>query len=116
MLLLRLSAQFQGSLTKDKFIKQSLLGFIGPHPPMWLWNRQMSVAFTHVSEGPGQFWEPESSQLSLSTSCQRLKWLLLFQILIVDGQELRHNPASVMDNIQKFLGVTPLFNYTQALR
>ena len=34
----------------------------------------------------------------------------------MDGQELRHNPASVMDNIQKFLGVTPLFNYTQALR
>lgn len=42
--------------------------------------------------------------------------LLSFQLLIVDGQELRHNPASVMDNIQKFLGVTPLFNYTQALR
>ena len=47
------------------------------------------------------------------------RWLTYFpsgQILIVDGQELRHNPASVMDNIQKFLGVTPLFNYTQALR
>lgn len=45
-----------------------------------------------------------------------LRWLLSLQLLIVDGQELRHNPASVMDNIQKFLGVTPLFNYTQALR
>ncbi|KAI1236412.1 hypothetical protein IHE44_0001704, partial [Lamprotornis superbus] len=47
------------------------------------------------------------------------RWLTYYpsgQLLIVDGQELRHNPASVMDNIQKFLGVTPLFNYTQALR
>ncbi|XP_037256457.1 bifunctional heparan sulfate N-deacetylase/N-sulfotransferase 2 [Falco biarmicus] len=47
------------------------------------------------------------------------RWLTYYpsgQLLIVDGQELRHNPASVMDSIQKFLGVTPLFNYTQALR
>lgn len=57
-----------------------------------------------------------SSQVSVSTSWQRLRQLFSFQLLIVDGQELRHNPASVMDNIQKFLGVTPLFNYTQALR
>lgn len=38
------------------------------------------------------------------------------QILIVDGQELRQNPATIMENIQKFLGITPLFNYTQALK
>lgn len=55
-------------------------------------------------------------KLTVSTSWQRLRQLFSFQLLIVDGQELRHNPASVMDNIQKFLGVTPLFNYTQALR
>uniref|UniRef100_K7G968 [heparan sulfate]-glucosamine N-sulfotransferase n=1 Tax=Pelodiscus sinensis TaxID=13735 RepID=K7G968_PELSI len=46
------------------------------------------------------------------------RWMLrltLFQLLIVDGQELRTKPASALESIQKFLGVTPLFNYTQAL-
>ncbi|KAM3835190.1 bifunctional heparan sulfate N-deacetylase/N-sulfotransferase 2 [Vipera latastei] len=47
------------------------------------------------------------------------RWLTYFptgQILIVDGQELRHSPFSIMDNIQRFLGITPLLNYTQALK
>ncbi|KAJ6661802.1 hypothetical protein lerEdw1_013324 [Lerista edwardsae] len=39
-----------------------------------------------------------------------------YQVLIVDGQELRHSPTSIMENIQRFLGVTPLFNYTQTLK
>ncbi|XP_076851937.1 bifunctional heparan sulfate N-deacetylase/N-sulfotransferase 2 [Brachyhypopomus gauderio] len=45
-------------------------------------------------------------------------WLLHFQsrqLHIVDGAVLRSNPALVMDGIQRFLGVTPIFNYTQAL-
>uniref|UniRef100_A0AAR2KZW9 [heparan sulfate]-glucosamine N-sulfotransferase n=1 Tax=Pygocentrus nattereri TaxID=42514 RepID=A0AAR2KZW9_PYGNA len=37
-----------------------------------------------------------------------------YQLLIVDGLQLRSNPAQVMDSVQKFLGVVP-FNYTQAL-
>lgn len=37
------------------------------------------------------------------------------QLLIVDGVQLRSSPAQVMDGIQKFLGVTPYYNYTQAL-
>lgn len=37
------------------------------------------------------------------------------QLYIVDGALLRSNPALVMEGIQKFLGVTPVFNYTQAL-
>ncbi|KAM9476376.1 bifunctional heparan sulfate N-deacetylase/N-sulfotransferase 2 isoform 1-T12 [Clarias gariepinus] len=46
------------------------------------------------------------------------RWLLHFpskQLHIVDGTMLRSNPALVMDGIQKFLGITPIFNYTQAL-
>lgn len=45
-----------------------------------------------------------------------LKGLLLTsQLLIIDGQQLRSYPATVMDEIQKFLGVTPHYNYSQAL-
>src|SRR4029434_4864653 len=40
-------------------------------------------------------------------------WFL--QLHLVDGALLRSNPALVMDGIQRFLGVTPIFNYTQAL-
>lgn len=34
----------------------------------------------------------------------------------MDGEELRTNPAASMENIQKFLGITPFRNYTQTLR
>ena len=37
------------------------------------------------------------------------------QMHIVDGTLLRSNPALVMEGIQRFLAVTPIFNYTQAL-
>nr|KAF6401849.1 N-deacetylase and N-sulfotransferase 4 [Rousettus aegyptiacus] len=46
------------------------------------------------------------------------RWLAHFaasQLLIIDGQQLRSYPATVMDEIQKFLGVTPHYNYSQAL-
>ena len=41
--------------------------------------------------------------------------VVCFQLHIVDGALLRSNPALVMEGIQRFLGVTPIFNYTQAL-
>lgn len=41
--------------------------------------------------------------------------LPVLQLHVVDGALLRSNPALVMEGIQKFLGVTPIFNYTQAL-
>lgn len=41
--------------------------------------------------------------------------LCVFQLHIVDGALLRSNPTQVMEGIQRFLGVTPIFNYTQAL-
>uniref|UniRef100_A0A8C4SDQ9 [heparan sulfate]-glucosamine N-sulfotransferase n=1 Tax=Erpetoichthys calabaricus TaxID=27687 RepID=A0A8C4SDQ9_ERPCA len=46
------------------------------------------------------------------------RWLQHFQasqLLVVDGTQLRLNPAVVMEGIQRFLGITPFFNYTQAL-
>nr|XP_015848825.1 bifunctional heparan sulfate N-deacetylase/N-sulfotransferase 4 isoform X2 [Peromyscus maniculatus bairdii] len=46
------------------------------------------------------------------------RWLTYFatsQLLIIDGQQLRSDPATVMDEVQKFLGVTPHFNYSEAL-
>ncbi|KAJ8250546.1 hypothetical protein COCON_G00224680 [Conger conger] len=46
------------------------------------------------------------------------RWLQHYQpsqLLIVDGSQLRSNPALVMEGVQRFLGVTPIFNYTQAL-
>ncbi|KAL6101413.1 ndst2 [Pungitius sinensis] len=46
------------------------------------------------------------------------RWLQHYQpsqLHIVDGALLRSNPSLVMEGIQRFLGVTPIFNYTQAL-
>ncbi|XP_070833247.1 bifunctional heparan sulfate N-deacetylase/N-sulfotransferase 2 [Chaetodon trifascialis] len=46
------------------------------------------------------------------------RWLQHYQpsqLHIVDGALLRSNPALLMEGIQRFLGVTPIFNYTQAL-
>ncbi|XP_030048126.1 LOW QUALITY PROTEIN: bifunctional heparan sulfate N-deacetylase/N-sulfotransferase 3-like [Microcaecilia unicolor] len=46
------------------------------------------------------------------------RWLAHFlpsQLLIVDGQQLRTDPVIVMDNVQRFLGVSPHYNYSEAL-
>ncbi|XP_047922444.2 bifunctional heparan sulfate N-deacetylase/N-sulfotransferase 4 [Anser cygnoides] len=46
------------------------------------------------------------------------RWLTHYpasQLLIIDGQQLRSDPATVMDEVQKFLGVTPHYNYSEAL-
>ncbi|KAL7841294.1 hypothetical protein SRHO_G00249850 [Serrasalmus rhombeus] len=46
------------------------------------------------------------------------RWLTYYppsQLMIIDGQQLRNDPAAVMDEVQKFLGVSPYFNYSQAL-
>uniref|UniRef100_A0A8I3QJT8 [heparan sulfate]-glucosamine N-sulfotransferase n=3 Tax=Canis lupus familiaris TaxID=9615 RepID=A0A8I3QJT8_CANLF len=46
------------------------------------------------------------------------RWLVYFppfQLLIIDGQQLRMDPATVMDEVQKFLGVSPHYNYSEAL-
>ncbi|NXI33124.1 NDST3 sulfotransferase, partial [Sterrhoptilus dennistouni] len=46
------------------------------------------------------------------------RWLTYFppyQLLIIDGQQLRSDPATVMDEVQKFLGVSPHYNYSEAL-
>ncbi|XP_008590405.1 PREDICTED: bifunctional heparan sulfate N-deacetylase/N-sulfotransferase 3 [Galeopterus variegatus] len=46
------------------------------------------------------------------------RWLVYFppfQMLIIDGQQLKTDPATVMDDVQKFLGVSPHYNYSEAL-
>ncbi|GCC37340.1 hypothetical protein chiPu_0015844 [Chiloscyllium punctatum] len=46
------------------------------------------------------------------------RWLTYYQpsqFLVVNGLQLRNNPVAVMETVQKFLGVTPHFNYTRAL-
>ncbi|XP_039198656.1 bifunctional heparan sulfate N-deacetylase/N-sulfotransferase 3 isoform X2 [Crotalus tigris] len=46
------------------------------------------------------------------------RWLTYFpsyQLLIIDGQQLRNDPAIVMEEVQRFLGVTPHYNYSEAL-
>ncbi|KAL0162377.1 hypothetical protein M9458_041773, partial [Cirrhinus mrigala] len=46
------------------------------------------------------------------------RWLTHYhpsQILVLDGQMLRTEPASVMDKIQKFLGLTNTLNYHKIL-
>ncbi|MEQ2249535.1 Bifunctional heparan sulfate N-deacetylase/N-sulfotransferase 1, partial [Ilyodon furcidens] len=38
-----------------------------------------------------------------------------FQLLVLDGQILKSEPASVMDKIQKFLGLSNVINYHKIL-
>lgn len=43
-------------------------------------------------------------------------WLCVFtQVLVLDGQMLKSEPASVMDKIQKFLGLPNVINYHKIL-
>lgn len=47
------------------------------------------------------------------------RWLTYFlpqQLHIINGDTLKSNPIEVMDEIQKFLKITPPFNYTTHLR
>uniref|UniRef100_A0A8C1PGI3 [heparan sulfate]-glucosamine N-sulfotransferase n=1 Tax=Cyprinus carpio TaxID=7962 RepID=A0A8C1PGI3_CYPCA len=50
--------------------------------------------------------------LLINPSDRAYSW---YQLIIIDGQQLRNDPAKVMDELQKFLGVTPYYNYSQAL-
>ncbi|XP_073982493.1 N-deacetylase and N-sulfotransferase sfl [Rhodnius prolixus] len=47
------------------------------------------------------------------------RWLLYYppqQLHIIDGEQLRSNPIEVMDQLQKFLKITPQFDYSTHLR
>ncbi|MBN3312792.1 NDST2 sulfotransferase, partial [Atractosteus spatula] len=75
-----------------------------------------------VTAGPGappELLALQRRSLSPGTYATHLeRWLQHYpasQLLIVDGTQLRSKPALVMEGIQRLLGVTPLFNYTQAL-
>ncbi|XP_043917596.1 bifunctional heparan sulfate N-deacetylase/N-sulfotransferase 4 [Protopterus annectens] len=46
------------------------------------------------------------------------RWLTYIpasQLLIIDGQQLKTEPAVVLDDVQKFLGISPYYNYSEAL-
>ncbi|MGH0126436.1 UNVERIFIED_CONTAM: hypothetical protein FKN15_028591 [Acipenser sinensis] len=68
---------------------------------------------------PPQLRALQSRCLSPGTYAAHLdRWLQYYppgQLLLVDGVKLRLKPVSVLDGVQRFLGVSPLFNYTQAL-
>lgn len=47
------------------------------------------------------------------------RWLTYYspqQLHIIDGDQLRSNPIQVMDSLQKFLKITPFFDYSSHLR
>lgn len=47
------------------------------------------------------------------------RWMSYFtpqSLHIIDGEELKTNPVEVMNELQKFLKITPFFNYTEHLR
>ena len=47
------------------------------------------------------------------------RWLDHFsasQLTLIDGEELRSDPVFVMNDLQRFLGIQPFYNYTEHLR
>lgn len=47
------------------------------------------------------------------------RWLTYYppqQLMIIDGEELKSDPVHVMNRLQTFLGITPLFEYNKSLR
>lgn len=47
------------------------------------------------------------------------RWLSYYppqQLLIVDGEQLRNNPIGVMNDLQRFLKLSPPFDYSKHLR
>lgn len=47
------------------------------------------------------------------------RWLSFYlpqQLHIIDGDQLRSHPVQVMDQLQKFLKITPLFDYSAHLK
>lgn len=47
------------------------------------------------------------------------RWLDHFaasQVILIDGEELRNDPVYVMNDLQRFLGIQPFYNYTEHLR
>lgn len=47
------------------------------------------------------------------------RWMTYFSpqsVHIIDGEELKSNPVEVMNELQKFLKITPFFNFTEHLR
>ncbi|KAG0711310.1 Bifunctional heparan sulfate N-deacetylase/N-sulfotransferase [Chionoecetes opilio] len=47
------------------------------------------------------------------------RWLDYFpswQLILIDGEELRNDPVYIMNELQRFLSIQPFYNYTEHLR
>lgn len=47
------------------------------------------------------------------------RWLAYYpaqQLHIIDGEQLKSNPVDVMNDLQRFLKITPTFDYSNHLR
>ncbi|KAK4818547.1 hypothetical protein QYF61_014490 [Mycteria americana] len=84
----------------DSMIFNTLLAQFGPIPKSIL--PSSSRAQLEREQGPLPLGSVDTTNLVL-------------QLLIIDGQQLRTDPSTVMDEVQKFLGVSPHYNYSEAL-
>uniref|UniRef100_A0A8C0INH2 Sulfotransferase n=1 Tax=Chelonoidis abingdonii TaxID=106734 RepID=A0A8C0INH2_CHEAB len=77
---------------------------------------EKSANYFHSEEAPKRaaFLIPKAKIITIliDPSDRAYSW---YQLLIIDGQQLRTDPATVMDEVQKFLGVSPHYNYSEAL-
>lgn len=75
---------------------------------------------TANDHSPRQLRELRNRCLNPGLYAQHLeRWLTYYppqQLMIIDGEELKSDPVSVMNKLQTFLGITPFFDYTASLR
>lgn len=84
----------------------------------------LSYSFFEVlsasEDSPKRLWSLRSRCLSPGTYAEHLeRWLENFptkQLLILDGELLKKNPAVVMRQVQEFLLVQPVLNYSRLLK
>lgn len=48
--------------------------------------------------------------------CLYIVYTILAQILLVDGEILKRDPAAVMKSVQKFLDLSPVLKYNDFLQ
>ncbi|XP_064458636.1 bifunctional heparan sulfate N-deacetylase/N-sulfotransferase-like [Ornithodoros turicata] len=75
---------------------------------------------TANKHSPKQLHELRNRCLNPGLYAQHLeRWLSYYppqQLMIIDGEELKSDPVHVMNKLQTFLGIMPLFEYNKSLR